>query len=271
MTLSSSEAQSPNSIELRDWAILILSATTIQEKLFTPDIITDLRPGAPMIWNEPIRPPGMGFNRRSKDQKLPSFHEHHEPDKRAICLHRFAGHELLAVEIMAYALLRFPQTPSSFRRGIAKTLKDEQEHVRLYIKEMKRLGLHFGDLPLYRHFWCHTPYINSPISYVSMMNLTFEMANLDFAPMYGHSFERCGDLDASKLMARILQDEIAHVSFGWRWLKRMKEKGVSEWSAWKKALSPLLTPKRARGFIFQQDPRQKAGISKTWIDHLKKS
>lgn len=262
-------AQSLDSIELRDWAIRILSADTLEEKLFTPEHLTDHHPGLPMIWNEPARPVGMGFRRRSKEEKLPPFHEHEKSDKRAVCLHRFAGHELLAVEIMAYALLRFPQAPSSFRRGIANTLKEEQEHVRLYIKELNRLGVRFGDLPLYRHFWCHTPYLTTPLSYVSVMSLTFEMANLDFAPMYGHSFERSGDPQAAKLMARILKDEIAHVAFGWGWLKRMKEQGITNWDAWQNALSPLLTPKRARGFMLHENHRLQAGISQDWINKLK--
>ena len=222
-----------------------------------------------MIWNEPVRPVGMGFQLRKREGKLPPFQSHHNRDNRAICLHRFAGHELLAVEIMAYALLRFPSASPHFRKGLAHTLKEEQEHVRLYIKELARLGVKFGDLPLYRHFWCHTPYLKTPLAYVSVMSLTFEMANLDFAPMYGSSFEKAGDTEAAKLMARILKDEIVHVSFGWRWLQKFKKKELSEWDAWKEAQSPLLTPKRARGFLIHEEHRKKAGISKEWIEHLK--
>ncbi len=49
------------------------------------------------------------------------------------------------------------------------------------------------------------------------MSLTFEMANLDFAPTYGKTFHECGDEDAAELMKQILKDEIAHVAFGWNW------------------------------------------------------
>lgn len=271
MTDSCRAASSSNAmtIELREWAVRILGGSTLEEKLLSPDILTDHHPGSPMIWNEPARPHGMSFQKRSKKDKLPPFHEHASADNRAICLHRFAGHELLAVEIMAYALLRFPEASPSFRKGLANTLKEEQEHVRLYVVEMERLGVHFGDLPLYRHFWHHVPYITNPLAYVSMMSLTFEMANLDFAPLYGQSFERNGDTASAALMARILKDEIAHVSFGWGWLKRMKSHGVSEWHAWQEALSPLLNPKRARGFVLNEDHREKAGVSKAWIKNLK--
>ena len=255
-------------MELKEWATRILSASTLEEKLLDPDSITDHNPGPAILWKEPVRPPGMGFKKRTKKEKLPPLHEHREADKRAICLHRFAGHELLAVEIMAYALLAFPQAPSHLRKGIANTLKEEQGHVRLYMARMEEMGLKFGDLPLYRHFWSHVEFLTSPIKYISVMSLTFEMANLDFAPHYGASFEKYGDTKSSALMAQILKDEIAHVSFGWNWLKKLK--GETEmWDAWEESLGPLLIPKRAKGAIFQEESRKKAGISEEFISKLK--
>ncbi len=89
---------------------------------------------------------------------------------------------------------------------------------------MHILGIKFGDLPVYRHFWSYIPYLTSPLSYISVMHLTFEMANLDFAPMYGKSFERNGDLGSATLMKQILNDEIQHVSFGWHHFKKFKKR-----------------------------------------------
>lgn len=257
-------------MELREWTYSILSADTLEGKLSCPDSLTDDKPGPAIIWEEPVRPPGMALKRRSKEEKLPSFQEHREAEKRAICLHRFAGHELLAVEIMAYTLLAFPDAPKNFRKGLANTLSEEQGHVRLYMNRLKTLGLKFGDLPLYRHFWMHTPYIHSPLHYVSMMSLTFEMANLDFAPMYGKSFLHHGDNDSAQLMATILKDEISHVRFGWQWFKNLKQDGTNEWLIWENVLkTTLLSPKRAKGFLIHEHPRQQAGIPAEWISNLK--
>ena len=257
-------------MELRDWAVHILSADTLEQKLYDPREWTDFQSGSPLIWDEPTRPPGMHFCLKKKEEKLPSFQEHGDPDKRAICLHRFAGHELLAVEMMAFTLLAFPQAPPTFRKGLAHTLREEQVHVALYMKEMERLGIRFGDLPLYRHFWNHVPYIQSPMHYVSIMSLTFEMANLDFAPMYGKSFAHFGDEGSATLMAKILKDEIGHVRFGWRWLKSFHQGKESEWDAWEKILqSTLLVPRRAKGFFVHEDPRRQAGIPDEWIKKLK--
>lgn len=261
-------------MELRAWALQILSAETIEGKLLAPVELTDQAPGAPLFWKEPARPVGMGFTKHKKEDKLPALHDLHHPDLRAVCLHRFAGHELLAVEIMAFTLLAFPDAPPRFRLGVAYTLKEEQQHVRLYMEQMERLGVKFGDLPLYRHFWKHTPYIQSPQHYVSMMSLTFEMANLDFAPMYGQSFARFGDTQAAGLMAKIVEDEIRHVRFGWRWLTKFAKvdpaEGKTSWAAWEETLaSTLLHPKRARGFFLQEAPRREAGIPQEWIAQLK--
>ncbi len=256
-------------MELREWAIRILSADTIEEKLLTPPELTDHDPGPPMHWDTPCRPKGMEFKRHTSREKLPGFHEHNDSDKRAVCLHRFAGHELLAVEIMAYALLAFPETPKHFRKGVANTLKEEQEHVKLYIARMEQLGLKFGDLPLYKHFWAHVPHLISPTRYISVMSLTFEQANLDFAPLYGKSFARVGDHESAQLMAQILEDEIKHVAFGWNWLRKWKEVGKTEWDIWVESLPPLMTPKRARGFTVEEEFRRQAGIPEDWILKIK--
>jgi uncharacterized ferritin-like protein (DUF455 family) len=256
-------------MELRAWATRILSADTLDEKLFDPGVLTDHCPGAPLLWKEPSRPPGMEFKRHTHKEKLPTFHEHRSQDKRAICLHRFAGHELLAVEIMAYALLAFPEASKHFRRGVANTLREEQGHVRLYVERLRELGVQFGDLPLYRHFWAYVPFLTSPLRYVSVMSLTFEMANLDFAPLYGQSFARCGDEKSAQLMQTILEDEIAHVSFGWQWLRKLKAESDDSWQVWRENTPELLTLNRARGFTFFEDHRKAAGIPEDWLKKLK--
>lgn len=255
-------------MELREWATRILSANTLEEKLSTPPLLTDHSPGTPLLFNEPTRPEGMKFRRHCSREKLPPFHDHRDPHKRAVCLHRFAGHELLAVEIMAQALLAFPDAPKHFRRGVANTLREEQEHVRLYLSRMEAFGLKFGDLPLYKHFWAYVPHLTCPIRYVSVMSLTFEMANLDFAPMYGKSFERVGDTESAALMKQIYEDEIQHVRFGMNWLKKMKG-DESEWETWEKSLPPLMTPKRAKGFVLHEEGRRLAGVPDSWIQKLK--
>lgn len=255
-------------MEIRDWALRILTAETLEDKLFDPILVTDFEPGPALRWSEPSRPVGCHFSPKSTDKKLPPFHDHQKAENRAICLHRFAGHELLAMEIMAFVLLAFPKAHPHFRKGVIHTLREEQEHFRLYLRRMKELGMNYGDCPSFRHFWAHTKYIQSPRDYIAMMSLTLEQANLDFALMYGASFARVGDQETAKLMRYVLEDEIEHVAFGYQWLQKMKLRSENSWDTWVQSLSPIQPPARAKGFILHPEPRLEAGLPQSWIDNL---
>lgn len=256
-------------MEIREWAHTILASESLEDKLFCPDCLTDFEPGNPIIIKEPARSRDLRLQKFEKSEKLPPLHELKHRDQKIVCLHRFAGHELLAVEIMAYTLLAFPDAPASFRKGLAHTLQEEQGHVRLYSKRLEELGGVFGSLPLFRHFWTQTQFIHSPLHYISTMPLTFEMANLDFAPTYGKAFLQAGDEASADLMAIILNDEIAHVRFGVQWLRRLKPTDVDEWDIWKATITDMLmTPRRAKGRHFNAESRIKAGVSSYWIDQL---
>ncbi|MCI0382378.1 MAG: ferritin-like domain-containing protein [Chlamydiae bacterium] len=255
-------------MEIKDWAIRILSGDTLEEKLLCPDSLEDHEPGHAVFWKEPARPLGMQFCKFSKKDKLPPFVEHEKEEKRAICLHRFAGHELLAVEMMAYVLLAFPEAPKHFRKGVANTLMEEQTHVKLYANRLKELGIELSSLPFFRNFWSYIPHVTSPLRYISLMSLTFEMANLDFAPLYGESFAKVGDEKSAALMGKILHDELKHVSFGWNWLKKFKPENQTEWQTWTSSLPEKITPRRAAGPVFFAENRKKAGLPEEWIRRL---
>jgi uncharacterized ferritin-like protein (DUF455 family) len=258
-------------MEIREFARQILEGASLEEKLFSPEALTDHAPGTALRIDDPARSAEMRFTKRGAKEKLPSFQEHHKAENRAICLHRFAGHELLAVEMMAFALLAFPEAPKTFRKGVAHTLMEEQEHVRLYAARLKEMGVNFGDLPLYRHFWTHTSALHTPLQYISLVSLTFEMANLDFAPHYGASFEKAGDTVSAGLMATIFADELRHVRFGLNWLHNFKPEGANPWQTWLSSLSPKVHPRRAKGLIYSREARLAAGVDLEWIDELYKA
>lgn len=252
-------------MEIREWAHRILSASTLEEKLLSPKFLTDKNPGPKLLIDRPTRPSGMAFKKFSKQDKLPAFHEHKDEDNRAICLHRFLGHELMAVEIMAYALLAFPKAPKHFRKGLANTLKEEQWHVKLYQSRLKAFGCEIDSLPFNGHFWKYTKLMTTPLEFVSIMHLTLEMANLDFAPHYGSSFEKHGDIESAHLMKQIFEDELSHVGFGYHWLKKMKPEDSSDSESYIQSLNGKISIKHSSGFIFFKDARLRAGLSEKFI------
>jgi uncharacterized ferritin-like protein (DUF455 family) len=184
-------------------------------------------------------------------------------------LHFFANHELLATELMALALLRFPDAPRTFRRGVLQTLKDEQEHTRLYLHRMQQCGIGFGELPVSGYFWRAISGMASPLEFVAGLSLTFEQANLDFARHFSDSFARVGDEDTARLLDRIYHDEIAHVAHGLKWFRKWKSQKQSDWEAFCGLLKFPLSAQRAKGPVFNSEGRLAAGLEPSFIDALK--
>jgi uncharacterized ferritin-like protein (DUF455 family) len=137
-------------MELRDFAEQVLFGRTLEEKLQRLDQVSDEQPGASIrVPETPGRPAELHFRRsRSERAEFPRVEQLEHQRVRGQLLHFFANHELLATELMALVLLRFPEAPADFRRGVFKTLKDEQRHTRIYIQRMKECGIEFGELPV---------------------------------------------------------------------------------------------------------------------------
>src|ERR1039457_1209258 len=161
-------------MELREFAEQILFATTLEEKLHCPDKITDERPGSALITPAaPGRPKALQFKATGKARdSFPGTKNLEQESERGRLLHFFANHELLATELMALVLLKFPDAPAAFRKGVLQTLKDEQEHTRLYLQRMKARGIRFGALPVSGYFLrCVSP-MRNPYDYVASLCLT---------------------------------------------------------------------------------------------------
>lgn len=259
-------------MEIREFAEQVLFADTLEEKLATAPVgvLTDFDPGrAPVVPSGPGRPAGLHFSQRGERARLPRADELHGDEARAVLLHAFANHELLAVELMALALLKFPEAPAAFRRGLLHTLREEQVHTQLYIDRMAASGLKFGDLPVNGFFWKNISGMATPLDYVSHLSLTFEQANLDYARHYGRLFHRIGDRETGALLDRIYQDEIAHVGYGLKWFRRWKDPARGDWDAWQDTMAFPLSPARAKGNApFNREGRLKAGFSEDFIGSL---
>lgn len=205
-----------------------------------------------------------------KQSKFPKAARLNETDKKAIALHSFANHELLAIEMMAAAILIYPhQTEEEvrFKKGILTALKDEQKHLGLYIKRLNELGYAFGDFPLNDFFWRQMEKLKTPAQYTAMMALTFEAANLDFAQYYAGIFRSFGDEITAGVLDTVMEDEISHVAFGAHWMKRWKgDKKL--WDYYRESLPYPLTPARSRGINFDPTVHARAMNDDEFIQSL---
>jgi len=258
-------------VELRQLAEQILLGDALSDKLAAPaagDQLTDIAPGAPWrIPTGPGRPAKLAFRDDRAPVPFPARERLGEPVLAGAALHSFANHELLALELMALALLRFPGADPRFRRELAATLRDEQRHLALYIERMGDLGVQFGDHATSPFFWDVLAGVPDVAGFVAGMSLTLEQANLDFATDYAAAFDDVGDAATASLLRRVHREEIVHVARGVQWFAR--ERGdAGLWDAWTQALPSPLTPRRARGIRFDAGSRRKAGLPDEVIERV---
>ena len=258
-------------MELREFAEQVLFATSLEEKLRAPGVITDEQPGSALNTpTAPGRPENLIFKPHGTGDKseFPGLHLLEQDRERGKLLHFFGNHELLATELMALVLLKFPDAPAAFRQGVLRTLRDEQEHTRLYMERMKSCGVALGDFPVSGYFWRCVSTMEHPIDYVAGLCLTFEQANLDFAGHFAKSFGAVGDTDTAKLLEKIYRDEIGHVAYGLKWFRRWKNPGENDWDAFCRVLKFPLSPQRAKGFLLNVAGRKAAGLDEDFIAQL---
>lgn len=193
-----------------------------------------------------------------------------EREKKAMALHSFANHELLAVEMMACALALYPHDTDElkkFKHGLISSLKDEQKHFRLYEKELNDLGYEFGDFEVNDFFWKQMQNLKTPSHYLATMALTFEAANLDFAFYFEKMFRDMEDHKTADVLNIVLKDEISHVGFGMQFLKRWR-KDKTLWDYYIEHLPFPITPARSKGKIFRVDERIKAKMPQSFINQV---
>jgi len=257
-------------IQLQDFAKQVLFGMTIEEKLSFPrEEIVDTNPGSAIKTPRQLaRPAHLALREDGVRANHPSNAKLVDEKERGRLLHFFGNHELLATELMALVLLKFPDAPASFRQGILETLKEEQIHTQLYIGRMKQCGIEFGELPLSDYFWKSVSSMEDPLDYVTRLSLTFEQANLDYSREYKSIFENVGDSSTANILNKIYRDEIEHVGFGLKWFRRWKASGKSDWEAYRERLIFPLSPSRAKGNDFNSEGRIEAGFDKSFISDL---
>lgn len=244
------------------WAWDYVLADALAAKLSPPPV--------PERWEEspparrlvaPGRPPELRVVARAKKTKSLATSE-----GRASALHTFFHHELQAAELMAWALLAFPETPRELREGLVRIALDEIRHMRMYAEAMARLGRRPGDFEVRDWFWERVPTTSSIVQFVAIMGLGVESANLEHAVTWAERFRAAGDEESARIQERVGLEEIAHVRFGVRWFEHYE--GALDFGAWCRALPAPLTPLLMRGKTLQREARARAGQPEAFLDEL---
>ena len=261
---------------VREYCLQILESGDLESKLRPPrgsvgEELDDSDPGPPLYIDRPAR--SSELRMRSGSVKLPRLHELADSSARARCLRRFAHHELMAVELFAWALLLWPDVPSSLRQGWLRALHDEQRHCALYLGRLRAHDSDFSEEPLSDYFWKHAASIyagsRGPLGFISGMGLTLEQASLDFTVIYGEAFSRAGDDESARVSRLVHVDEQRHVRLAAHWLGRLKRPNESDVEAYESSVPFPLSAARAKGRAFHVGARREAGLSEAMIEHVR--
>ncbi len=257
----------------------ILESGDLATKLVEP-AATDFASGnePDPVATPPMRPSrDAEIHMRAGVEKLPRPGELGRPEARASCLARFAHHELMAVEMFAWAILRWPDAPESMRRGFLGILRDEQRHCRLYLERLAAHGSSLSDHVLSDSFWKHAVAISeSPMgvaAFLASMGLTFEQGNLDFSPVYRDAFREAGDEESARACEIVHRDETQHVRFAAQALEELAradgDDHLDQVALYERAVPFPLCAARAKGRRFDAKARTEAGLSERFIEYVR--
>ncbi len=266
-------------MNLTEFAEQVVFGSTLDEKLQSPGELNDDDRRGPKVdsLSTPVRPHQLQMHCAAGEKGGPSGNAQPPSDDsleneraRGQLLHFLANHELLATELMALVLLKFPDAPAEFRRGVLATLREEQAHTKMYLHRMAECGVEFGTYPLSGQFWRVVEPMQSPLDFVARLSLTFEQANLDYSLHFAKVFRRIGDNKTAAVLQKIYEDEIGHVRHGLHWFRQWKNPDLSDWEAYRQSLEFPMSPQRGRGprAAFNRPGRRQAGLSEEFIDAI---
>jgi uncharacterized ferritin-like protein (DUF455 family) len=245
------------------WAWDFVHATTLEHKLAPPP--------RPVAWEH--SPPARRLVSPGRPSELVPIarppktpRSLHDANKRAQLLHTFLHHELQAAELMAWALLAFPESPHEFKKGLLRILDDEVRHAGLYAEHLARLGSRVGAFGVRDWFWERVAKVERPAQFVALLGIGFEGGNLDHSARFAAAFRDAGDEEGARMQELVGTEEIAHVRFAVRWFETFS--GPLTFESWLAALPPPLTPIVMRGDPMNGEARARAGLSREFVAAL---
>jgi len=138
-------------------------------------------------------------------------------------LHRHMNNECVAMEIASQALVDFADAPWDLRMAIARQASDESRHVAILLRRYRQLGGVKGDFPVSNYEWNLCGMIDNLPGRLAIENRTFEAGLIDILGQLRTTWRNAGDHETADALEAILADEITHVRFANRWIRKFTE------------------------------------------------
>jgi uncharacterized ferritin-like protein (DUF455 family) len=154
------------------------------------------------------------------DTEMEEFPEMTEASRREV-LHRHMTNEITSIDIAAQCLVDFPDAPWELRMELARQTWDETRHVMVLYRRLKELGGYKGEFPISAVEWCVTSALDTLVGRLTTQNRTLEAGAMDIVGSLHRSVRAAGDDETADVLEGILADEVQHVRFANRWIKKL--------------------------------------------------
>lgn len=155
-----------------------------------------------------------------RDVEMHEYDETSDVARREI-VHRHMSNEITSLDIAAQCLAEFPGAPWELRMELARQCWDESRHVLVLYRRLRELGGWKGEFPITAFEWSVTSAIGDLAGRLATQNRTFEAGAMDAVKNLGRALHGFGDEETSAILDGILADEIQHVRFANRWIRRL--------------------------------------------------
>lgn len=140
---------------------------------------------------------------------------------RIALLHALAHIEFVAIDLAFDLVGRFgAQFPREFADDWLRVGADEAMHFALLDRRLHQLGSDYGALPAHDGLWESAfETRHDALARLAVVPMVLEARGLDVTPATIERFEAIGDSASAKILTRIYNDEIRHVSAGTKWFE----------------------------------------------------
>lgn len=150
-------------------------------------------------------------------------HDGRDDLARREMVHRHMSNEITSLDIAAQCLADFPEAAWELRLELARQCWDESRHVQALHRKLVAMGGRKGEFPISAFEWNVTCAVDDLAGRLATQNRTFEAGAMDVVGGLAPAL-RDADPEIAQLLEAILADEIQHVRFANRWIKRFAER-----------------------------------------------
>ncbi|XP_022000132.1 uncharacterized protein HI_0077 [Helianthus annuus] len=190
----------------------------------------------------------------------------------AYMLHNLAHVELNAIDLAWDTVVRF--SPYSallgdmFFADFARVADDESRHFAWCSQRLAELGFSYGDMPAHNVLWRECAKSSDDVvARLAVIPLVQEARGLDAGPRLVQKLIGFGDKRTSNVVAKIAEEEVAHVAVGVYWFVSVcQQMGRAPCPTFRDLLKEYNVEVKGP---FNYTAREEAGLPQEWYDPLK--